>query len=380
MGAALSGRRVVVLGLGASGDAALRLALACGASCWGVDSATAERLGERWPGLRELEAAFVLGWSEGDALPAADLFVVSPGIAADAPLSRAARATGAPVVSELEFGAGLCSCPLLGVTGTNGKTTTVELVAHLLAAAGLRVRAAGNIGLPLAACATESAGLDALVVEVSSFQLEAVDRFRPAAAALLNVTPDHYDRHGGPGPYLAAKLALFRNMPDAGHIVLRADVARLPEARELLSGRGGAPILFSSAPQADCAFFADSGALCERGADGRVRRLLALDELPLAGMHNVENALAALALVRAFGQCPARAAAALPGFRPSPHRLELVAEIAGVRYVNDSKATNVDAMCRALETVAGSAPAPNVLLVAGGLDKDIDLLDGPAGA
>ena len=369
---ALAGAHVLVLGLGASGKAAARLALACGATCHGLDAGTGESLAERAAELRRLGATVDLDWPPGKGLPAADLIVISPGIAIGSAMGQQACSTRAPVISELEFGSRFCSCPLLAVTGTNGKTTTVELTTHLLSAAGLRVRSAGNIGLPLSACAAESDQLDALVVEVSSFQLEAIDRFRPAAAALLNVTPDHYDRHGGPAPYLAAKLALFRNMPDASTMVFRHDLVAAPGIRELLRERTGAPLLFSPEPRAGCALFREAGTLCERQADGAVRHLLDVDELALLGEHNVENALAALALARLAGQCPAQAALALPTFQPSAHRLELVAEIDGVRFVNDSKATNVDAMCRALETVAATCQGPPVLLIAGGVDKDID--------
>lgn len=368
--AAWAGKRVLVLGLGVSGVAAARLALSLGASCQAVDEGDGEAPAAAAAELRERGAMTSLGW-RGAGLPPADLVVASPGISPRSRLGQAARSLGAPLVSELEFGFRFCACPLLAVTGTNGKTTTVELTTHLLAASGLRVRAAGNIGLPLSACAADSAGLDALVVEVSSFQLEAVEQFRPSAAALLNVTPDHYDRHGGPAPYLAAKLALFRRMPAAGVMVLRRDLASLPEVRDMLAGRPGRPLLFAAEPAEDCAFFLAEGGLHER-RDGVSERLAEAADLALPGAHNVENALAALALVRAAGHCPRRAARALGDFRPSPHRLELVAERDGVRYINDSKATNVDALCRALESLAASAPGRRILLLAGGVDKEID--------
>jgi UDP-N-acetylmuramoylalanine--D-glutamate ligase len=368
--AELAGKRVLVLGLGVSGIAAARLALSLGAACHALDGGNGEALAAVAAELRELGSEVTLGWESESALPAADLIVVSPGIIPRSPLGCQAWGAGVPVVSELEFGFRYCSCPVLAITGTNGKTTTVELTTHLLAACGLRVRAAGNIGLPLAACAAESAELDALVVEVSSFQLEAVDEFRPAVAALLNVTPDHYDRHGGPAPYLEAKLALFRRMDDAGTMVLRRDLGDVPEVRAMLAARSGQPRFFAASPSPDCAFYAADGGLYEC-RDGVAERLADVAELALPGTHNVENALAALAVVRAAGYCPVRAARALGGFRPSRHRLELVAERDGVRYINDSKATNVDALCRALESLAQSTPGRRILLLAGGVDKDI---------
>jgi UDP-N-acetylmuramoylalanine--D-glutamate ligase len=367
----MAGQRVLVLGLGVSGVAATRLARQLGADCVALDGGSGEKLAALGSELAACGATVELGWPAERDLPPADLIVISPGISPRSPLGRRAYASGTPVVSELEFGFRHCQCPIVAVTGTNGKTTTVELTTHLLASSGLRVQAAGNIGLPLAECALSSAQYDLLVVEVSSFQLEAVDRFRPHAAALLNVTPDHYDRHGGHAPYLAAKLAMLRNLPESSRMVLRHDVAELPEVRQLLGGRRGAPILFSPAESPGSAFFAEQGALYER-RHGETVRLAGLDELALPGTHNVENALAALALVRAAGHSPQRAAAGLRSFRPSPHRLEVVADVDGVRYINDSKATNVDALCRALEAISATHPGRRVLLIAGGVDKDID--------
>jgi UDP-N-acetylmuramoylalanine--D-glutamate ligase len=367
----LDDRRVLVLGLGASGNAAARLALALGATCQALDGDTNEGLEEAADQLRSLGATACLAWGQEQPLPPADLIVISPGIAPHSPLGRLAWAAAAPVISELEFGARYCTCPVLAVTGTNGKTTTVELTTHLLANMGLRVQSAGNIGLPVSACALASGDLDFLVVEVSSFQLEAVDRFQPAAAALLNVTPDHYDRHGGPEPYLAAKLALLRRMSVANRVVLRGDLMATPGIRQALAGMTGKPLLFAARPDERCDFFADDRTMYERRG-GDVVPLAELDELALVGRHNIENALAALALLRAAGQSPQRGAGGLRTFRPSRHRLELVAEHNGVRFVNDSKATNVDALCRALETVGATHPGQRILLVAGGVDKDID--------
>jgi UDP-N-acetylmuramoylalanine--D-glutamate ligase len=367
----LLGTRVLVLGLGASGEAAVRLAIARGAACRAVDGGSGQKLEKTADELRLIGAEIDLGWPDDGALPQTDLIVVSPGIAPKTPMGRLVAAADAPVISELEFGSRYCQCPIVAITGTNGKTTTVELTTHLFAGLGLRVQSAGNIGLPLSACARESGELDLLVVEVSSFQLEAVDTFCPSAAALLNVTPDHYDRHGGPDAYLAAKLALFRRMDCADRIVLRGDLASVPAIGDELARLAGTPILFGGGADDQCAFFADNEAFYERRGS-EVTRLAGREELALLGRHNVENALASLALMRAAGHDPREAARALSTFRPSPHRLEPIAEHNGVRYINDSKATNVDAVCRALETVAEDHPGRRVLLLAGGVDKDID--------
>jgi len=283
--------------------------------------------------LREAGVEVVLGADNPELLDGVDLLVKSPGVPPVAPLAAAARERGVTVWSEVELGFRLLANPILGVTGTNGKTTTSELLGDIFRAAGKDVAVAGNVGRPLT-------GLDGalgegawIVCELSSFQLEDVDTFRPHIAILLNLAPDHLDRHGTFEDYRVAKLRIFENQT-------AEDVAVVP--------RG-----FGTIP-------------------GEARRIeFSLeDELPaepsIPGEHNRENAAAATAAARAAGIADDVIAAALSAFAGVPHRLELVREVAGVRFVNDSKATNPEAAERAL-----SAYPPGIRLILGGSRKGI---------
>jgi UDP-N-acetylmuramoylalanine--D-glutamate ligase len=295
-------KRALVLGLARSGRAA-QAALEAG----GTEVVAADR---------------ALGNDEDLALlDGVDVLVKSPGVPGEAPLVAAARERGIPVWSEIELASRLLPNPILGVTGTNGKTTTTELLGAMLAA-----RTAGNVGTALSELVGDVPADDWIVCELSSFQLEDVDRFRPRIAVLLNLEPDHLDRHGSFEAYRAAKLRVFENQ-------VVEDVAILP--------RGFGPV---------------------PGAARRVE-FAADDELPaeplIPGAHNRENAAAATAAARAAGRDDASIAEALRTFPGVEHRLELVAEIDGVRYVNDSKATNAAATHRAL--TAYDAPTHLIL-------------------
>ena len=315
------------MGLARSGEAA-GLALARrGVAVIGVD-----RNEDLDPGrLRAGGVEVVLGADDPALLEGVDLLVKSPGVPAEAPLAAAARERGLTIWSEVELGARLLANPILGVTGTNGKTTTSELLGEVFRAAGKRVAVAGNVGRPLT-------GLDGalpedawVVCELSSFQLEDIEEFRPSIAVLLNLTPDHLDRYEGFEEYRGAKLRIFENQ-------LEEDVAVVP------AGFGEVP--------------------------GRARRVeFDLDDaLPaeplIPGEHNRENAAAATAAARAAGISDDAIARALVSFEGVPHRLELVREIDGVRFVNDSKATNPEAAERAL-----SAYPPGIRLILGGSRK-----------
>ena len=283
--------------------------------------------------LREAGVEVVLGADNPELLDGVDLLVKSPGVPPAAPLAAAARERGVTVWSEVELGFRLLANPIVGVTGTNGKTTTCELLGEIFRTAGMDVAVAGNVGRPLT-------GLDGalgegawIVCELSSFQLEDVDAFRPHIAVLLNVAPDHLDRHETFEDYRAAKLRIFENQT-------AEDVAVVP--------RGFGPI---------------------PGGARRIEFSLE-DELPaepgIPGEHNRENAAAATIAARAAGIPDGSIAVGLSSFGGVPHRLELVREVSGVRFVNDSKATNPDAAERAL-----SAYPPGIRLILGGSRKGI---------
>ncbi|MBA2614511.1 MAG: UDP-N-acetylmuramoyl-L-alanine--D-glutamate ligase [Actinobacteria bacterium] len=305
-------RRVLVVGLARSGRAAA-LALARR----GIEVVAHDRNEEVETGrLREAGVEVRLGAEDPALADGVDLLVKSPGVPAETPLVAAARDRGVPVWSEVELGARLLPNPLVGVTGTNGKTTTTELLAAIFRAGGRPVETAGNVGRPLTALDGEIADDAWIVCELSSFQLEDIETLRPRVALLLNLEPDHLDRHPGFDEYAAAKLRVFERQ-QAG------DTAVVPR------GFGAVP---------------GHAARIEFSAD---------DALPaeplLRGRHNRENAAAATAAARAAGLADPAIATALSTFSGVPHRLELVGDVNGVAYVNDSKATNVAAVRPALE-------------------------------
>jgi UDP-N-acetylmuramoylalanine--D-glutamate ligase len=324
----LAGKRVLVVGLARSGRAAAEALVELGATTVGYDRNRDLDAGR----LAELGVEVHLGPEEETLLQGIDLLVKSPGVPGETPLVTGARARSIPVWSEIELGARLLANPVLGVTGTNGKTTTSELLGAIFRSASRPVEVAGNVGRPLTSLAGTVSPETWVVCELSSFQLEDVETLRPRIAVLLNLDPDHLDRHASFERYAEIKLRVFENQ--------RAeDVAVLP--------RG-----FGSAP--------GSARRLEFGLD---------DPLPaeprIPGPHNRENAAAATAAARAAGIDDSAIGTALRTFAGVPHRIELVREVGGVRFVNDSKATNVAAARRALDSFPGS----RLHVILGGLGK-----------
>ena len=297
------------------------------------------------PDLREFESA--------------DTVIVSPGVSLDHPALRAARAGGAQVYGDIELFAHEANAPVLGITGSNGKSTATLMAAHLLGEAGLHAESGGNLGTPALSLLREPAP-DAYVLELSSFQLEATETLRCRAAGLLNLSPDHIDRHGSFEAYREIKHRLYRHAEVA--VFNRDDSNTRPG---ITAGRAVSFGLDVPLHDDDFGLLEHAGQtwLCR----GR-QRLLPGAELPLAGRHNWANALAALALVEAFGIPPEGAAPALRSFEGPPHRLQKIAEFGGVRWIDDSKATNLSAMQAALE--ASGRPC---VLIAGGRAKQEDL-------
>jgi UDP-N-acetylmuramoylalanine--D-glutamate ligase len=354
-------RRAYVLGLGLSGAAATRLLLRRGVEVVASDRRAASELGvddlAGAPGL-ELRA----GVDESRLPPGVDAVVTSPGVAPRHPLLAAARAAGVPVVAEVELAWHWLDGVLVAVTGSNGKSTTTALAGALVAGAGMPVEVCGNIGVPLASVVEGPPGR-VFVVELSSFQLEAIERFRPRAAALLNLSPDHLDRHGDLAGYLAAKKRVFENMADGDVAVLNADDLALDGVEVACRRRR----FTRGASVADgCCLAGD--AVLERGPGGGERLLFRVADLPLPGPHNLENAMAAALLARAVGVPAETMPAALAGFRGLPHRLERVGERDGVVFFDDSKGTNVAATARSLEGFADRS----VHLILGGRNKGAD--------
>ncbi len=361
----LRGKDVLVLGLGRSGMAAASLLQRDGARVVVRDEATDDLLQERAVRLRQLGVRVELG-NQYDHSARFDLAVLSPGIAPERPIVREVLTQRTPLLSELELAYRFCLCPIVAITGTNGKTTTTELIAAMLTGCGKRTAAAGNIGHAFSDAVEASAGLDALVLEVSSFQLEKIEQFRANISVLLNITPDHLDRYESMDEYAAAKSFVFLNQQPEDTAVISA------EALEKLQRMGltirARTITFSAynRPADVWLDWFDQDTIWSRLPECR-GILLKMSETNLHGVHNAENVLGTLATGLAMGLPMSRMREAICGYCPQPHRCEFVAEIDGVTYINDSKATNVDAVEKALRSLPGRS-----VLIAGGRDKGLD--------
>jgi UDP-N-acetylmuramoylalanine--D-glutamate ligase len=359
----LRGLRVVVVGLARSGIAAARLLRGAGAHVTGVDAQPLAALGAEARALAALGVRLLTGGPAPiEAFPA-DLVVVSPGVPLDAPVLSNARQRAIPVIGELELGWRALEADTVAITGTNGKTTTTALTGALLGDESRPVLVAGNIGTPLSASAAGFPASGLVVCEVSSFQLETTDRFHPRVAAVLNVTPDHLDRHGSFDAYLDAKARIFLNQGPADTAVLNADD---PATRGLASRTRARVIWFSRLGRLEDGLFVADGWIVTR-LHGREEPVSPLSEITLRGQHNVENVLAAAACALALGVTARTIRRAVGDFRAVAHRIEFVRALDGVQYYNDSKGTNVDSTVKAIESF--SEP---MVLIAGGKGKGQD--------
>jgi UDP-N-acetylmuramoylalanine--D-glutamate ligase len=356
-------KRIVVVGLARTGIAAARFLHRAGAFVTATDRAQADRLDPDVRVLAELGIRLELGGHPSEIFTAADLIVLSPGVPHTLPPLAAARAAGVPVIGEMELAARFIAEPIVAVTGTNGKTTVTELVAAMLSASGRRVFVGGNIGTPLIAHVDAGAPVDVVVVEISSFQLDTIEAFRPAVGALLNITEDHLDRHADFEAYAASKMRLFINQRIEDVAILNAED---PVIRARAAGLRNRVLFFGRDAAAAARITRDGRSLALR-LPGREPADLSLAGFRLRGPHNLENAAAAALTALAADATAAGVQTALNAFAPRPHRLETIARVAGVEYVNDSKATNVDAVRRALESFD-----THVVLIMGGVDKGGD--------
>ncbi len=355
--------RVLVVGLARSGLGAVRLSLAAGARPIGLDLREPAEHREEIARLESRGAAFIFGEHSIERLREADRIVKSPGVPSEIPFLVEARRLGIPIWSEIELACRYAAGTILAITGTNGKSTTTAWAADLVKRAARPHELAGNIGRSFADAVLESADETIFVVEISSFQLEEIEVFRPRGAALLNLTPDHLDRHGGLAAYREAKMRLFANQTQEDHAVLGPDDGIAAEVARRFRPR---ILRFRREDRGEEGAFIRDGRIGLRWNGGE-SLLCGAGELSLPGPHNRENALAALALVAPLGLPMESLVESLRSFPGLPHRLERIAEIGGVLFVNDSKATNVDSLATALE--AFDAP---LLLLAGGRDKGQD--------
>jgi UDP-N-acetylmuramoylalanine--D-glutamate ligase len=358
----LEGKRVLVVGLARTGVATALFLASRGARVRGTDIRSAEQLGEVVDPLRRAGVRLELEAFPPAALTDEELVIPSPGVPADAPLLAAARSRGIPVWSEIELASHFISGRLVGITGSNGKTTTTSLVEHILRRAGFATVLAGNIGTPLISKVAETTDRTVTVAELSSFQLELIESFRPQVAVFLNLTPDHLDRHKTLDAYGAAKARIFENQTAEDFAVLnlddRASASYAPARPQVYWFSRHASVDQGTSVRGETIVFR---------RQGQEEEILLRSQIPLLGAHNLENVLAAVVAARLAGAKPVEIAAGIRSFQGVEHRIEFVAEIAGVRYYNDSKATNVDATRKALDAFPG-----RILVILGGQDKESD--------
>jgi UDP-N-acetylmuramoylalanine--D-glutamate ligase len=358
----LRGKRVLVVGLARTGVATALFCAARGANLTATDARTENEIGESIAPLRSAGVKLEFGGHRENIFLEQDLIVPSPGVPSDAPLLQGARAKGITIWSEVELADRFLEGRLIGITGSNGKTTTTSLIEHILRSAGFPTILAGNIGTPLIARVEETSDNTITVVELSSFQLELIETFRPNISVFLNLTADHLDRHHTLEAYGRAKARIFENQTEADSAVLNADD---PATTPLAPAKPQVYWFSRKQRVAQGAFVRENEIIFRH--DGEEEAVLSLQDIPLAGAHNVENVLAAVAATRQAGAEPAAIARGVRSFAGVEHRLEFVAEIGGVRYYNDSKATNVDATLKALD----SFPR-RILVILGGKDKGSD--------
>lgn len=352
----LDTQRIAILGAGRSGLAAARLARVHGASVTVFDTGTTAELKSKLAALESESIPFVIDQAASDLVVSPgqfDLCVTSPGIDESWPLPQKFITAGVPFTGETEFAFTFCSTPIIAITGTNGKSTCTELIANILNGSCLRSLPCGNHGVPLSEVLTSGQTYDVLSLEISSFQLDTIATFRPRVGIWLNFADDHLDRYPNREAYFAAKARIFENStPDDLAVVLHGEPFPTGSARRTTFSAFGLPADFTFS---DGTFF-DHGQPFGSSAD-----------LNLLGRHNMENVLAALIACAEFGITPAAGLQALKSYGVPPHRCELVRDFDGRRYINDSKATNVHAVCACIRALDET-----VVLIAGGLDKHLD--------
>ncbi len=359
----VKGKRVLVVGLGKSGVASALFLEERGARVAVSDAKSQDQLRQEIPLLLDHGISVETGQHGERTFRDQDLIIISPGVPFDVPQLVQARSLGIAVIGEVELAARFLKGQIVAITGSNGKTTTTSLAGEILAAGGLKTLVGGNIGTPAITFVASSTDDTWIVLEISSFQLETVESFHPRIAVVLNVTPDHLDRHYSFENYTAAKARIFENQGPKDFAVLNAD----NEPCVTMAGRSKAPVYcFSRLKEVERGAFARSERIFWRDRHGE-REIMPISEISLKGAHNLENVLAAVCVGMLAGIGPAQIRRAVSQFKAVEHRLEFVAKVRGVEYYNDSKATNVDATIKALESFPG-----RLHLILGGKDKGSD--------
>ena len=351
---------VLVAGLGKSGVAAALFLSERGARVTASDAKAEDELRGDIGALLDHGIAVETGGHGERTFRQQDLIVVSPGVPTSVPQLAQACAMGIPVIGEIELASRFLKGHIVAITGSNGKTTTTALAGNVISWGGYESLVGGNIGTPAISLVPEATEDSYVVLEVSSFQLETIQTFHPEIAVVLNITPDHLDRHGSFDAYFAAKRRIFQNQTASDFAVLNADD---PQCARIAEGIRAQTRWFSRKRELEQGAFVRDGRILHRG-DGGEQDIMAAADIPLKGAHNLENVLAAVCVGMIVNCEPGRIAAAVREFKAVEHRLEYVATINGVEYYNDSKATNVDATIKALE----SFPR-NIHIIMGGKDK-----------
>ena len=359
-------KKILVIGAGISGFAAAKIAKKFGADVTLSDSKSESDLKYNFDELRSLDINLKFGKQNDDQLDGVDLIIVSPAVPLKIPLLQSAINRGIEIISEVELAFDLASSPICAVTGTNGKTTTVTLLGLLLETAYKKVGVGGNIGVALSEVALDVSDGGCIAAEISSYQMESTKNFHPHVSAILNVTPDHLKRHGSMENYQAMKEKIFSQETANDFLVLNYDDER---CRGMIDRAKCKVFYFSRKTDLDEGAILKGDQLIIKW-NNQIYNLCTIDELGIKGNHNIENALAASAVAFLAGADPQKMIEVLKKFTGVEHRIEFVREIDGVKYYNDSKATNTDSAIKALETFNGK-----IILIAGGDDKGTDLTD-----
>ncbi len=362
--ATISEKRAFVVGLGKSGLAAAKLLVSQNMQVSAYDGKPEENFSkEEIDLLKEQGVSFFFGCDPEDLH--FDIAVISPGISPSFPLISRVKAEGAEIIGELELAYRNCPASFVAITGTNGKTTTTALVGEMFRFAAMPYEVVGNIGLPVTERAMHANADTTMVTEVSSFQLETIKEFKPKVSAILNITPDHLDRHGSMEEYTRVKSRIFENQSAADFFIYNADDSGAAEAA--LQCKAARRVPFSGTKSLDFGVCVESGTVVIKAGPENHLPICGTDQILIPGKHNLENALAAAAIAY-FAGVPAECIdKALRSFKGVEHRIEFVCQVNGVRYVNDSKGTNPDASEKAIQ--ATSTP---ILLIAGGYEKNSD--------
>lgn len=343
-----------------SGIASARLMRELGANVYVNDIKPADKLKEQLEELDIYGIEFYLGKSPDDIIPNMDMIVLSPGVPFDLDFVDTAQALGIEVIGEMELAYRLCSAPIVAITGTNGKTTTTALVGEIIKTAGYTAHIVGNIGVPFIDEIMEIDEDDIVVLEVSSFQLESIENFKPHVGAILNITEDHLDRHKTMDNYIRVKERIYKNMDGDDYMVLNADDYN---TKKLISQAKGQVVMFSKTISGSPGVWIEDGNIVMDMGKSK-EKICHIRDIAIPGEHNLENALAATAISGILDIDPVVISDTLKTFKGVEHRIEYVDTVEGIKFYNDSKGTNPDASIRAIKAMDG----PTVI-IAGGMDK-----------